>query len=173
MDRDHRRHRADLKAIARRAMINRGLMPDFSDAVVAEVGRITSPATKTDSRIRDLRGLLWASIDNDDSLDLDQLTVAESLSDKAVKILVAVADVDALVKKNSAIDEHARQNTTSVYTAGKTFPMLPEKLSTDLTSLNYREDRPAMVIAMVISDGGEMQSSDIYRALVTNQAKLD
>jgi len=100
------------------------------------------------------------------------LTVAEALPGKKVKILVAVADVDALVKKNSAIDEHARQNTTSVYTAGKTFPMLPEKLSTDLTSLNYQEDRPAMVIEMVISDEGEMQSSDIYRALVRNHAKL-
>jgi len=172
MDRDHRRHRADLKAIARRAMINRGLLPDFSDAVVAEVGRITSPATKTDSRIRDLRGLLWASIDNDDSLDLDQLTVAESLSDKAVKILVAVADVDALVKKNSAIDDHARKNTTTVYTAGKIFPMLPEKLSTDLTSLNDAEDRLAIIIEMVINDTREMQSSDIYRALVRNHAKL-
>jgi ribonuclease R len=172
MDRDHRRHRADLKAIARRAMINRGLLPDFSDAVVAEVGRITSPATDTDSRIRDLRGLRWASIDNDDSLDLDQLTVAESLSDKAVKILVAVADVDALVKKNSAIDDHARKNTTTVYTAGKIFPMLPEKLSTDLTSLNDGEDRLAIIIEMVINDTREMQSSDIYRAWVRNHAKL-
>ena len=92
-------HRADLKAIARRAMIDRGLLPDFSDAVMAEVGRITSPAIEDDSRIRDLRGLLWASIDNDDSVDLDQLTVAESLPGGAVKILVAIADVDALVKK--------------------------------------------------------------------------
>ena len=119
-----------------------------------------------------MRQLLWASIDNDDSLDLDQLTVAEALPDNRVKILVAVADVDALVKKNSAIDEHARQNTTSVYTAGKTFPMLPERLSTDLTSLNYQEDRPAIVIEMMISDAGEIQSSDIYHALVRNHAKL-
>ncbi len=122
--------------------------------------------------MKDLRHLLWASIDNDDSLDLDQLTAAEALPDKTVKIFVAVADVDALVKKNSAIDEHARQNTTSVYTAGRIFPMLPEKLSTDLTSLNYHEDRPAIVIEAVISDAGEMQSSDIYRALVQNRAKL-
>ena len=100
------------------------------------------------------------------------MTVAEALPDKTVKILVAVADVDTLVKKNSAIDEHARQNTTSVYTAGKTFPMLPEKLSTDLTSLNYHEDRPAIVIEMGISDAGEIHSSDIYPALVRNHAKL-
>ena len=172
MDRDHRRHRADLKAIARRAMINRGLLPDFSDAVKGEVGRIKSPAIVNDPKIRDLRGLFWASIDNDDSEDLDQLTVAESLSDKAVKILVAVADVDALVKKNSAIDDHARKNTTTVYTAGEIFPMLPEKLSTDLTSLNYGEDRLAIIIELVINDRREMQSSDIYRALVRNHAKL-
>ena len=119
-----------------------------------------------------MRQLLWASIDNDDSLDLDQLTVAEALPDNRVKILVAVADVDDLVKKNSAIDEHAHQNTTSIYTAGKTFPMLPERLSTDLTSLNYQEDRPAIVIEMVISDTGDILSSDIYPAEVRNHAKL-
>ena len=85
---------------------------------------------------KDLRHLLWASIDNDDSLDLDQLTVTEALPNKQVKLLVAIADVDAMVKKDSAIDEHARLNTTSVYTAGRIFPMLPEKLSTDLTSLS-------------------------------------
>jgi len=135
MNHDHGRQRVDLKTIARRAMIDRGLLPDFSDEVMTEVGRITFPAIENDPRIRDLRGLLWASIDNDDSLDLDQLTVAESLPDKAVKILVSIADVDALVKKNSAIDDHARKNTTTVYTAGEIFPMLPEKLSTDLTSL--------------------------------------
>jgi len=90
-----------------------------------------------------LRQLPWLSIDNDDSRDLDQLTTAELLAGSEVKILVAVADVDTLVKKNSAIDQHAHQNTTSIYTAGKTFPMLPEALSTNLTSLNYQEDRPA------------------------------
>ena len=120
----------------------------------------------------DLRHLLWVSIDNDDSLDLDQLTVAEILTDKQVKVLVAIADVAALVRKNSAIDAHAHHNTTSVYTAGRIFPMLPEKLSTDLTSLNYHEDRPAMIIEMVIGDGGAMIDSTIYRARVRNQAKL-
>jgi len=105
-------------------------------------------------------------------LDLDQLTVAEALPNKRVKILVAVADVDSLVKKDSAIDEHARKNTTSVYTAGKIFPIFPERFSTDLTSLNDQEDRSAMVIEMVISDVGKVESSDIYRALVRNRAKL-
>ena len=135
MHRDYRRHRADLKAIARRAMIDRDLLPDFSESVMAEVGRTTSPAIEKDPQIRDLRGLLWASIDNDDSEDLDQLTVAEPLSGGVVKILVAIADVDAIVKKGTAVDGHAENNTTSVYTAAEIFPMLPEKFSTDLTSL--------------------------------------
>jgi VacB/RNase II family 3'-5' exoribonuclease len=160
-----------LERIARRVMRERGFLPDFSRAALNELEKIQEVDWGVEAPKKDLRHLLWSSIDNDDSLDLDQLTVAEAQPDKRVKILVAIADVDALVKKNSAIDEHARQNTTSVYTAGKTFPMLPEKLSTDLTSLNYHEDRPAIVIEMIINDAGEMQSSDIYRALVRNYAK--
>lgn len=161
-----------LERIARRAMTERGFLVDFSEAALNEVEKIAQVDSGAKSPGKDLRHLLWTSIDNDDSLDLDQLTVAETLPDKTVKIFVAVADVDALVKKGSAIDEHARQNTTSVYTAGKIFPMLPEKLSTDLTSLNYHEDRLVIVIEAVISDVGEMQSSDIYPALVRNHAKL-
>jgi len=161
-----------LERIATRVMKERGFLPHFSRTVLNELENIRQVAWSAESAGKDLRHLLWASIDNDDSLDLDQLTVAETLPQKKVKILVAVADVDALVKRDSAIDGHARQNTTSVYTAGKTFPMLPEKLSTDLTSLKYDADRPAMVIEMVISDAGEMQSSDIYPAQVRNHAKL-
>ena len=126
----------------------------------------------TVSQVRDLRDLLWASIDNDDSRDLDQLTVAEAMPGDKVKILVAVADVDSVVKKGSAIDDHARHNTTSVYTAATIFPMLPEKLSTDLTSLNFNEDRLAIVVEMVVGGDGSLQDSDIYRARVRNQAKL-
>ncbi len=166
------RRKVILERIATRVMKERGFLPAFSKAALNELENIQQIDRGADSPGRDLRRLLWASIDNDDSLDLDQLTVAETLPDKTPRIFVAVADVDALVKKNSAIDGHARQNTTSVYTAGKTFPMLPERLSTDLTSLNYNEDRPAMVIEMVISGAGEVQSSDIYRALVRNYAKL-
>ena len=125
-----------------------------------------------DEPVRDLRDLLWASIDNDDSRDLDQLTVAEAMPGDKVKILVAVADVDSLVKNGSAIDEHARHNTTSVYTAARIFPMLPEKLSTNLTSLNFNEDRLAIVVEMVIGADGSLQDSDIYRARVRNHAKL-
>ena len=172
MNRNRGQHRDDLKAIARRAMIDHGLLPDFSREVIAEVGRIEKSASQNNSGVRDLRGLLWASIDNDDSLDLDQISVSEPLSDGAVKILVAVADVDAAVKKGSAIDDHSRHNTTSVYTAARIFSMLPEKLSTDLTSLNEGEDRLAIVIEMAIDQEGVLLSSDVYRALVHNQAKL-
>jgi exoribonuclease-2 len=166
------RRKGVLEQIARRAMKEYGFLPDFSADALRELETVQQVSRGAESPGTDLRHLLWASIDNDDSLDLDQLTVAEALPDTRVKVLVAVADVATLVKKNSAIDAHARQNTTSVYTAGRIFPMLPEKLSTDLTSLNYHEDRPAMIIEMVIGDGGVMQGSTIYRARVRNQAKL-
>src|SRR5258707_12841315 len=120
--------RALLRAIARRAMVEGGLLPDFSPAVLTETARIDAAATSAGGAIRDLRSLLWASIDNDDSRDLDQLSVAQPLAGGAVKILVAIADVDALVTRDSAIDGHAQTNTTSVYTPGGIFPMLPEKL---------------------------------------------
>lgn len=164
--------KARLERIARRVMLERGFAPDFPKEALDELEKIQQINRGPEAHKKDLRNLLWASIDNDDSLDLDQLTVAESLPAKRVRILVAVADVEALVKKDSPIDGHARQNTTSVYTAGKTFHMLPERLSTDLTSLNYNEDRPAIVIDMVISDNGQLEGSDIYTALVHNHAKL-
>ncbi len=116
--------------------------------------------------------MLWASIDNDDSQDLDQLSVAESLAGGAVRILVAIADVDAIVKIGSPIDDHARANTTSVYTAAQVFPMLPEKLSTNLTSLADGQERVSLVIEMTVAADGTLTGSDIYRARVRNRAKL-
>lgn len=167
-------HRAILQDIAHRAMLERGLLPDFSPQVLTELGRLQLPAAikSGESGIRDLRNLTWASIDDDDSLDLDQLTAAEALPGGKIKILAAVADVDALVKNGSAIDEHAHHNTTSVYTAAQIFPMLPEQLSTGLTSLNQGEDRLALVIEMVMDADGALQESQIYRARVRNHAKL-
>ena len=153
-------------------MLDRGLLPEFSDAVLAETDAIRGAARDSDADIRDLRKQLWASIDNDDSRDLDQLSVAVPGANGAVKILVAVADVDALVKQDSAIDGHARTNTTSVYTAAQIFPMLPEKFSTDLTSLGEAQERLAVVIEMTVGDDGAVQESNIYRALVFNHAKL-
>lgn len=172
MDTSDKQHRAILQDIARRAMLQRGLLPDFSTEALAELGRIQAPATNNREPVPDMRELLWASIDNDDSRDLDQLTVAEAMPGEKVKVLVAVADVDALVKRGSAIDEHARYNTTSVYTAARVFPMLPENLSTNLTSLNPDEDRLAIVIQMLIGTDGSLQGSEVYAALVRNRAKL-
>jgi ribonuclease R len=165
-------HRSILQSIAHQAMLDRDLLPDFSAEALAEVGRLKVPAATADEPVRDLRNLLWASIDNDDSRDLDQLTVAEAMPGDNIKVLVAIADVDSLVKNGSAIDEHAQHNTTSVYTAVEIFPMLPEKLSTDLTSLNFNEDRLAMVVDMVVGADGSLQESNIYQARVRNQAKL-
>ena len=171
MHRSSKDDRQNLSAIARRAMIERGMEPDFSPAVRREVAEIAGPATASDG-VRDLRELLWASIDNDDSRDLDQLTVAESLKQGRVRIRVAIADVDALVRKDTAIDGHASRNTTSVYTTAALFPMLPEALSTDLTSLNQDEDRISVVVDMVFEADGVLAASEIYRGQVRNRAKL-
>jgi exoribonuclease II len=162
----------DLRAIAHRVMIDRGLEPDFPPDAIQQVNRIQGPAREMDHSIRDLRNCLWCSIDNDTSKDLDQLTVAEKLTEGRVKVLVAIADVDAIVKPVSPIDRHARTNTTSVYTAAEIFPMLPDKLSTNLTSLGEGEDRLALVIEMEVAADGSVQESQVYRALVNNHAKL-
>jgi VacB/RNase II family 3'-5' exoribonuclease len=167
-----KQHRSILQRIAQKVMLEKGLLPEFSGDALSELDKILTPATIDDEQVRDLRNILWASIDNDDSRDLDQLTVAETMHGDEVKVLVAVADVDSIVKSRSAIDDHAQHNTTSVYTAAKIFPMLPEKLSTNLTSLNFNEDRLAIVIEMVIGLDGSLKASDIYRAHVRNHAKL-
>ncbi|WP_455389034.1 RNB domain-containing ribonuclease, partial [Petrachloros mirabilis] len=167
-----KRHRTDLRSIARRAMIERGLLPDFSAAAMTELAHIQASATEQSPNMRDLTGLLWASIDNDDSRDLDQLTVAEALPDRSVKILVAIADVDGLVTKESALDAHAKHNTTSVYTAGDIFPMLPERLSTDLTSLGEEQNRHAIVVEIEVAADGTVLRSTLFHGLVRNHAKL-
>lgn len=169
---DNRSHRAILRDLARKAMTGRGLLPDFSSEVLDELGKL-HPVTPGEKSVPDLRNLLWCSIDNNDSRDLDQLTVAEAQPDGSVRVLVAIADVDAMVRIRSAIDNHAHQNTTSVYTAALIFPMLPEKLSTDLTSLNFHCDRLALVVDMMVTTAGTLAKSDIYPAMVRNGAKLD
>lgn len=155
-------------------MEERGLLPEFSPEALAEAERL-QPATPQDDggATRDLRKLPWFSIDNDDTRDLDQLTVAERVDGNgAVRLRVAVADVDALVRHGSALDDHARTNTTSVYTAARVFPMIPERLSTGLTSMNQGEDRLSMVIEMAVSRDGSLASTDIFPAFVHNHAKL-
>ena len=165
-------HRADLVRIANQAMQERALLTEFSDAVLRQLAGISAAAVDADPAVRELRSLAWCSIDNDDSLDLDQLTVCEALDQGRTRLLVAVADVDALVKKGTPIDDHARTNTATVYTSARIFPMLPERLSTDLTSLNGGVDRLAMVTDMVFAPDGALEQSTLYRARVHNQAKL-
>ena len=167
-----RSHRAQLIDIARRTMRERGLEPDVPAPAMVEVASLTGAATTPDEPVRDLRQLLWCSIDNDDSRDLDQLSVGERQANGAVRLLVAIADVDVVVRAGSAVDKHAAINTTSVYTPAVIFPMLPERLSTDLTSLNPDADRLAIVIEMVVGADGALGASDVYGARVRNRAQL-
>ena len=164
-------HRAILQNIAHRAMLRYGLLPEFSAAALDQA-RSAAATAPHDPSIRDQRALLWASIDNDESRDLDQLSVAESLGGGRTKLLVAIADVDALVPAGSAADDHARTNTTSVYTPAEIFPMLPERYSTDLTSLLEDDERLAVVVEMTVEADGSVAGAEIYRAVVRNQAKL-
>ena len=165
-------HRANLSTIATWAMFSRGLAPEFSHAVQRQLAALAGPAREDGDHITDLTALPWCSIDNDDSRDLDQLSAIEPLHTGQVRVYVAIADVDALVKKDSPIDLHAHQNTTTVYTSALVFPMLPERLCTDWTSLNPDQDRMAVVVEMVFSDDGILMDSAIYRARVRNKAQL-
>ncbi len=153
-------------------MLERGLRPDFPPAALAAAAAVEPASLDRDPGRQDLRHLLWASIDNDDSRDLDQLTAAVPQANGATRILVAIAEVDALVEKDSAIDEHARHNTTSIYTPARIFPMLPERLSTDLTSLAPGRDRAAIVVDMTVAPDGRLRAAEIYRAVVRNHAQL-
>ena len=161
--------RSLLESVARRAMQQYGLEPDFPAAALtaASSARATAP-----DGVRDLRNLPWSSIDNDESRDLDQLEVCDGESGSASRVLVAIADVDAFVAQGDAVDSHAQTNTTSVYTAARIFPMLPETLSTDKTSLLPDVDRAAIVIQLHVDAAGLVQQSDVYRAMVRNRAKL-
>ena len=162
----------DLHQIAALAMRSRGLLPAFAPQALKEAEAARHSVPERNGDIRDLRHRTWFSIDNDDTRDLDQLSVAEPLSAGTTRLLVAVADVDAMVRPGGAVDDHAGFNTTSVYTAAGVFPMLPEALSTDLTSLHEGEERLAVVVDMVVQADGTVSQSDVYRAAVLNRAKL-
>ncbi|SRR5581483_4930004 len=161
----------DLIRLAEQVMYDKGLEPKFSDYAYIQLKEIKQPASAS-THSKDLRSLLWCSIDNDDSRDLDQLTYGECQKNGKKILWVAISDVDALVPKDSPIDEHAKINTTSVYTPAVIFPMLPEKLSTDLTSLNEGEDRLAIVFKILIGEEGEIEEGEIFEAVVRNHAKL-
>ncbi|HWG50577.1 MAG TPA: RNB domain-containing ribonuclease [Candidatus Acidoferrales bacterium] len=172
MNQRHRNH-IDLQATARQIMLENGFEPDFPPEVheqVAEIQR-TPPQVTPSADVRDLRSLLWSSIDNDTSRDLDQLEVAEKLNDGSIKVLVAIADVDVFVPKDSPIDRHAERETTTVYTGVRNFPMLPEQLSTAASSLLENGDNLSVVTEYVVADG-EVTRHQIYRALVRNKAQL-
>lgn len=165
----------DLAASAAAVMRENGFQPDFPALVEQELSGIRelTPGRALAGRVRDLRAELWSSIDNRSSRDLDQVEVATALPGDVIRLSIGIADVDELVPRDSAIDRHAAKNTTSVYTGVAVFPMLPEKLSTDLTSLNEGEDRLAVVIEMDVAADGAMVREDVYRALLRNHAKLE
>lgn len=164
----------DLQAIAKQIMVDHGFQPDFPPPATKQLALLKQhpPQVAVAGDVRDLRNLLWSSIDNDTSRDLDQIEVAERLPDGSVKILVGIADVDAFVPKDSPLDQYAASETTSVYAGVRIFPMLPEDLSTGLTSLLENQDRLTVVIEFVVDQTGSLVSSQIYRAIVRNKAQL-
>ncbi len=164
----------DLQATAKEIMRQRGFEPDFPAAVQKQLAdlRAHPPQISVGKDVRDLRNLLWSSIDNDTSRDLDQIEVAERLPNGNLKVLVGIADVDAFVPKQTAIDQHAARETTTVYAGVKNFPMLPEELSTGKTSLLETQDCLSVAIEFVVDADGHVTSSDVYRALVRNHAQL-
>jgi exoribonuclease-2 len=158
----------DLAAAARQEMIEHGFEPEFPAEALAQVEHIKS---QPDAGLKDLTSLPWSSIDNDDSRDLDQIEWAERI-DSGTRVLVGVADVDAAVGRGTPVDCHAARETTTVYAQVRTFPMLPERLSTDLTSLNEGQGRAAVVIEFVVAQDGSIGEGAIYPARVRNRAKL-
>jgi exoribonuclease-2 len=164
----------DLAADAHEVMREFGLEPEFPEQVEREVRSLSAGLPVTDDEpVRDLRSWLWSSIDNPDSRDLDQLEYAERAADGTIRLYVAIADVASRVARGSATDEHASTNTVSVYTGVRTFPMLPERLSTDLTSLNPKQDRLAVVTELHVAPNGTVGRTAVFRAIVRSEAKLD
>jgi len=161
--------------MAEQLMLEHGFEPDFPAEVQQQLSDIKARpplAAASAMDARDLRALLWSSIDNDTSRDLDQIEVAERLANGDVKVMVAIADVDAFVAKATPIDDHAAKETTTVYTGVRNFPMLPEELSNGASSLLENQDRPAVVIEFVVSADGDVKSGTVYRASVRNKAQL-
>ena len=154
-------------------MIDEGFVVEMDDAVNSELQSIAAlPSPTLDPSIKDLRDLLWSSIDDAKTRDLDQIEYAEALPGGDTRVLIGIADVDTLIPKGSAIDQRAGVNATSVYTGVKTFPMLPEELSTGLTSLLPDQDRLAVITEIAVAPDGALKESNVYRAMVRNQAKL-
>lgn len=162
----------DLQAVARQVMIQYGFEPEFPPAVDQQLATITAQPKSVPADVRDMRNLLWSSVDNDTSRDLDQIEVAEKLPSGSTRVMIGIADVDAFVPYGSPIDQHAAKETTTVYTGIRNFPMLPEKLSTGITSLLENNDALSIVIEFVVDTHGCVSSPGLYRALVRNKAQL-
>jgi exoribonuclease-2 len=164
----------DLQAIAKQVMQQHGFEPDFPPQVPLQLADLKAhpPQIAAGKDVRDLRNLLWSSIDNDTSRDLDQIEVAERVSNGDVKIMIGISDVDAFVAKQTPIDQHAARETTTIYAGIRNFPMLPEELSTGLSSLLENQDCLSVVTEFVVDSSGGVKSSDVYRALVRNKAQL-
>jgi len=163
----------NLVAAAHASMIEHGFHPEFPTGTDEQLAAIKAhPELPTAPGAQDLRSLLWSSIDNDTSKDLDQIEWAEQLADGRIRVLVGVADVDARVPSGSVISDHAQSETTSVYTGVKVFPMLPADLSEGITSLNENEDRVALAIEFCVDQAGTVSDGKAYRALVRNRAQL-
>ena len=171
---DVRTPHIDLQATAKQVMLAHGFHPDFPPQITEQLAELKAhpPQIEPGHDVRDLRNLLWSSIDNDTSKDLDQIEVAERLPNGDIKVLIAIADVDAFVFKHSAIDDHAAAETTSVYTGVRIFPMLPEELSTGATSLLENADKLSVVTEFTVDAKGSVSSSGVYRAIVRNKAQL-
>jgi exoribonuclease-2 len=160
----------DLATVARQALQDDHFEPDLNADAKTQLAGLREPTPTSD--LKDLRGLLWSSIDNTESRDLDQIEYAEALPDGGIRILIGVADVDVLIAKGSPLDQHAMANATSVYTGVDVYPMLPSEISTGLTSVNEDEDRIILVIELSIGADGTPRAHDVYRALARNHAKL-
>jgi VacB/RNase II family 3'-5' exoribonuclease len=163
----------DLISAAHADMIEHGFQPDFPAGTNTELAKIKAqPGLPEVPEAKDLRDLLWSSIDNDTSKDLDQIEWAEKLPDGRIRVLIGVADVDMRVPRGSLLDKHAQSETTSVYTGVKVFPMLPPELSEGITSLNENADRVADVIEFLVDSSGSVSDGNVYRGLVRNHAQL-
>ncbi|MGH9565465.1 MAG: RNB domain-containing ribonuclease, partial [Candidatus Angelobacter sp.] len=173
MNNSHPSH-VDLQAAARQIMLENGFEPEFPPEVAQQLAQLDGhpPQAASGGEVRDLRHLPWSSIDNDTSRDLDQIEVAEKLSDGTTKVMIGIADVDAFVSKETPIDLHAGKETTTVYAGVRNFPMLPERLSTGATSLLEGNESLCVVTEFSVDGQSEVVRRNLYRAVVRNHAQL-
>jgi exoribonuclease R len=169
----HNGHGFDLAEAALDEMHEAGFKPEFGEGVAEQVAEIVQKLAvlKPEAGLEDLRALGWSSIDNDTSRDLDQIEVADRV-EGGIQLRVAIGDVAASVAQGSPIDKHAQEQTQTIYTAVKNFPMLPLELSAGVTSLNENGDRLAVMMSFTVGPDGQMLGENVSRAMVRNRAQL-